>query len=157
MYACLYSNSMIYVDKPKKAWKHSLSVIFDKFVVVSYSHADSVAARSKHFLLLEWLLDANVLPNGHAVTQNSVFVVSQSEATRNKSHDKLIRHVKETIVMKSRMQFRTNVNYMVYRSDCLIDICNTHTTGFGYPTHFSSQFSFRLHLALNAFDCLLWV
>ena len=45
LYACLYSNSMICVHKPKKAWEHSLFVSFHKFVVVSYSHADSVAVR----------------------------------------------------------------------------------------------------------------
>ena len=53
-----------------KAWKHSLFVNFHKSVVVSYSHADSVAVRSNHFLLVERLFDVKVLPNGHAVTQN---------------------------------------------------------------------------------------
>ena len=60
---------------PKKARKHSLSVNFHKFIVVSYCHADSIAVRSNHFLLVEWLFDAKVLPIGHAVTQNCVFVV----------------------------------------------------------------------------------
>ena len=72
---------------PKKAWKHSLSVIFHKFVVVSYSYADSVAVRLNHFLLVQWLFDAKVLLNGHDVTQNYVFVVFQSEATKSISHD----------------------------------------------------------------------
>ena len=70
-----------------KAWKHSLLVNFHKFDVVSYSHADSAAVRSNHFLLVERLFDVKVLPNGHAVTQNYVFVVFQSEATKNNSHD----------------------------------------------------------------------
>ena len=39
------------------------------------------------FLLFEWLFDAKVLLNGHAVEQNYVFVVFQSEATKNNSHD----------------------------------------------------------------------
>ena len=82
------------VDKPKKAWQHSLSVNFHKFVVVSYCHADSVALRSNHFLLGEWLFDAKVLINSHAVTQNYVFVVFQSEATKNNSHDYWIRHTR---------------------------------------------------------------
>ena len=78
---------MICVDKSKKAWKHNLFVIFHKFVVVSYSHADSVAVRLNHFLLVEWLFDVKVLLNGHAVMQNYVFVVFQSKATKNNSHD----------------------------------------------------------------------
>ena len=49
LYACLYSNSMICVDEPKKSVKKILIVNFHKFVVVSYSHADSVAVRSNHF------------------------------------------------------------------------------------------------------------
>ena len=49
--------------------------------MVSYSHADSIAVRSIHFLLVVWLFDAKLLLNGHAVTQNFVFVVFQQEAT----------------------------------------------------------------------------
>ena len=47
----------------------------------------TVAVRSNHFLLVEWHFDAKVQPNGHALTQNYVFVVFQSEATKNISHD----------------------------------------------------------------------
>ena len=72
---------------PKKAWKHILIVNFREFHVVSYSHGYSDAVRSNHFLLVEWLVDAKVMLNGHAVTQNYVSVVFQSEATRNNSHD----------------------------------------------------------------------
>ena len=57
------------------------------FFVVSCSYADSAAVRSNHFLLVDWLFDAKVLLNGHAVTQNYVFVVFQSEATKSNSHD----------------------------------------------------------------------
>ena len=66
---------------------HSLSSKFHKFFVVSYSHADSVAVHSNFFLLFEELFDAKVLLIGHAVTQNYVFVVFQSEATDNNSYD----------------------------------------------------------------------
>ena len=59
--------------------------------------------------------------------------------------------------MKIFMHFRTNVNYMAYISDCLIEICNTQTITFGYQTHFFSPFSFELHLAWNVSDCLLWI
>ena len=62
-----------------------------------------------NILLYEWLFDANVLLIGHVVAQNS-FLAFQSEATKNNSHNYMIRHVKETIVMKVLMQFRTNVN-----------------------------------------------
>ena len=41
----------------------------------------------KLFLLFEELFDAKVLLIGHAVTQNYVFVVFQSEATKNNSND----------------------------------------------------------------------
>ena len=125
--------------------------------MVSYSYADSFAVRSINFLLVEWLFDAKVLLKGYAVTQNYVFVVFQSEATENTSHDLLIKHIKETKVMKTFMQFRTNVNYMAYVSECLIEICNTHTITFGYQFLFFSQFTFEFHLAWNVFDCLLWV
>ena len=69
----------------------------------------------------------------------------------------MIRDAKETIVMKIPMHFRTNVNCIAYKSVCLIEICNTHTITFGYQTHLLSQFTFKLHLAWNDFDCLLWV
>ena len=98
--------------------------------MVSYSYADSVAVCSNNFLLVKWLFNAKVVFIGYAVKQNYVFIVFQSEATRNISHDLLIEHIKETIVMKIFMQFRTNFNYMAYISDCLIEICNTRTISF---------------------------
>ena len=57
--------------------------------------------------------------------------------------------------MKIFRQFRTNVNYMANISDCLIEICNTDTITCCYQTHHLSQFTFKFHLARNAFDCLL--
>ena len=68
LYACFYSNSTICVDKPKESLKTQFISRFHKFVVVSYSYADSVAVRSDHFLLVEWFIDAKVqkLLDGHA-------------------------------------------------------------------------------------------
>ena len=45
--------------------------------------------------------------------------------------------------MKLLMQFKTNVNYIEFKSDCLIEICNTQTITFGYQTHFFLQFTFK--------------
>ena len=42
-------------------------------------------------------------------------------------------------------------------SECLIEIFNFHTITFVYQTNFFSQFTFKLKLARNVFDCLLWV
>ena len=84
---------------------------------------------------------------GHGVTQNYWFVVFQPAATNNKTHDYLITHVKGTIFMEIFKKFRTNVNYMVYTSDCMIEICNISTITFDYQRHFSAQFTFQLHLA----------
>ena len=58
---------MICVDKPKESLKTQFIYLFHKFVVVSYSHADSVAVRSNHFLLAERLFDAKVQLKSHAV------------------------------------------------------------------------------------------
>ena len=157
MFACMYSNSKICVEKSKKAWNYNLSVNFHNFVVVSYSHADCVVVRSNLFLLVEWLFDSKLLLNGHVVTQNYNLVVFYSEATKNKSHDYLIRHAKKTTVLKIPMQFRSNFNYMANQFDCFIEICNIRTIIFGYWTYFLSQFTFKIHLAWNAFDCLLWL
>ena len=89
LYARLASTSMIWVHKRKE----SLSTQFISqlpqvfwFFVVSYSHADSVAC-IQIFLLFEELFDAKVLLIGHAVRQNYVFIVFQSEATKNNSND----------------------------------------------------------------------
>ena len=49
------------------------------------------------------------------------------------------------------MHFRTNVNYKAYISNCLIEICNTHTITFDYQTFFFSQFTFKLHFGMNCF------
>ena len=57
------------------------------------------------FWLFELLFTAKVLLNGHAVTQTNVSVVYQSESTETNPHGYLIRHFKETIVLKSIKHF----------------------------------------------------
>ena len=68
---------------PNKAWEYSLFANFRQLFVVSYSHADSVAVNSNQFLLFELLFTAVLLPNGHAEERNYLFVVFQSEGTKN--------------------------------------------------------------------------
>ena len=41
--------------------------------------------------------------------------------------------------MKMLMQFRTNFNYMAYKADCLMDICNTHTINFVFRVGFDDS------------------
>ena len=89
--------------------------------------------------------------------RKNVFVVIQSEATKNNSHDQLIRHVKDTIFMEIVKQFREKLNFLAYMSDCMIENSNLHRISFGQPRHFFWQFTFNLHLAWNVFDCLLQV
>ena len=155
LYACLYSISIICVSKPKESLKTQFISQLSQIICGILQSCRLCAF--KPFFRVEWLFDAKVMLYGHAVTQNFVFVVSQSEATKNNTHDYLIRHAKQTIVKKNLMQFRTNVHYMAYISDCLSEICNTQTITFGDQTHFFAHFTFKLHLAWNAFDCLLWV
>ena len=132
LYACLYSNSLICVNKLKESLKTLFICQFSQICCGILQLCRLCCCALKPFLLVEWLFGAKVLLNGYAVTQNYVFVVFQSEATKNKSHDLLIKHIKETLVMKIFMQIRTNVNYVACISDCLIEICNTHTITFGY-------------------------
>ena len=89
--------------------------------------------------------------------RKNVFVVFQSEATKNNSHDQLMRNVKDTIFMKIVKQFREKLNYLAYMSDGIIDNSNLHRISFGQPRHFVWQFTFKLHLAWNVFDCSLQV
>ena len=49
--------------------------------------------------------------------------------------------------MEILRQFRENVNYMAHKSDCMIEICNTHTITRSYQRRFLSKFTFKLHLA----------
>ena len=80
---------------------------------ILFSHADSVAVHSNYFLLFEWLFAAKILPKDDAVTQNYDVGALQSEATKNKSHDWLIKHVEETMIMKNIKQFRTDFQQRV--------------------------------------------
>ena len=136
LYACLASNSMICVHRNKKSLSTQIiSQLSQVFRGILQSCRVSCCA-FKLVLLFEELFDAKVQPIGHAVTQNYVFC-SLSIKTNQWQFQWLIdQTVKETKVMKIIMQFRTNVNYMAYISACLIEICNTHTTTFGYQTHF---------------------
>ena len=52
----------------------------------------------------EWPFVAKVLLNGHAVTQNYVFIVIQFDATKNNSNDWMITHVRQTFFMKNIRQ-----------------------------------------------------
>ena len=51
---------MLCVDKPEESLKIYLSVNLHKFGVVSYSHADSVALRSNHFLLVVYFTEVYI-------------------------------------------------------------------------------------------------
>ena len=53
LYACLYLNSMICVDKPKESLKTVFLSTFMNFCVVSYSGDVSIAVHSNHFLMVE--------------------------------------------------------------------------------------------------------
>ena len=147
LYACLASNCMIWVHKCKESLSTQFIYQLPQFFCGIFQSCRLHRWAINIFLLFEELLNAKVLLIGHAVTQIYVYVVFQSEATKNNSNDYLIRHVKETIVMKILLRFRTNVNYMAYISNYLMEICNTHTITSGYQTHFFSQFTFKLNLA----------
>ena len=87
LYACLASIFSIWVHKRKK----SLSRQFiSQLPQVFYGILQLCRLRCcafKLFLLFEELSDAKALLFGHAVTQNYVFAVFQSEATINNSND----------------------------------------------------------------------
>ena len=87
LYACLSSDSTIWLDSRKESLKTQVIYQPSQIFVVSHSHAVSTAVHSNHFLWFEWLFDAKVPLNGHAVTQNYVSVVFQSQATENNSHE----------------------------------------------------------------------
>ena len=57
LYACLYLNSMICINKYRQTQKKSKNTVFlSKFIkicVVSYSGEVSIAVRSNHFLIVE--------------------------------------------------------------------------------------------------------
>ena len=87
LYACLASNSMIWVQKRKESLR---TQIISQLSQVFCGILQSCRLRCgvfKLFLLFEELFDVKVLLIGHAVTQNYVFVVFQPEATKNNSKD----------------------------------------------------------------------
>ena len=57
LYACLYLNSMMCIDKYRQTQRKSENTAFLStfiiFCVVSYSGAVSIAVRSNHFLIVE--------------------------------------------------------------------------------------------------------
>ena len=57
LYACLYLNFMICIDKYRQTQRKSENTVFlitsKKFCVVSYSGAVSIAVRLNHFLIVE--------------------------------------------------------------------------------------------------------
>ena len=59
---------------------------------------------------------------------------------------------------KALSNLETNVNYIAYMSECMIEVCNTHRITFDYVIMkhiFSHILPSSLHLAWNVFDCLL--
>ena len=138
LFACLISNSIIWAHKRKE----SLSTQFI-FKLSQYFCGISQSCRLRCYALKLVFVFWGTLRRKADVygsccnAKHYIVVVSQSEATENNPHDQLIKHVKKTKVMKSLKQFRTNVNYLAYMSDCMIEICNTHTTNFGHQKHFS--------------------
>ena len=87
LYACLASNSMIWVHRRKESLSTQfISQLPQVFCAILQSCRLRCCA-FKVFLVFEELFVAKVLIIGHAVTQNYVFVVFQSEATKNNSND----------------------------------------------------------------------
>ena len=147
---------MIWVDKQKESLKTQFISQLSQFLwhlMASYSHVDSVAVHSNCFFVI-WVTLRRKSPAYCSCCNAKLyfFEVFQSEAFQNNFHDYLIKHVKETIFMKILKQVRTNVNYTAYVSDCITDICNTHTITFGYKRYFLSHFNLKLHLASECFS-----
>ena len=87
LYACLASNSMIWVHKRKGSLGTQFISQLPHYFCGILQLCRLRCRAFELFLLFEELLDAKVLIIGHAVTQNYVFVVFQSEATKNNSND----------------------------------------------------------------------
>ena len=87
LYACLYSHSIVCVDKPKEnpnaqfICQLSQNCWWYPTVMQTF-----LLCIQTFFLLVERLFNAKVLPNGHALTENYVILIFQSEATKNNSH-----------------------------------------------------------------------
>ena len=87
LYACLASNSMIWVHKRKKSLSTQFIFQLPQFFCGILQSCRLRCCAFKLFLSFEEFFDAKVLLIGHAVTQNYVFVVFPSEATKHNSND----------------------------------------------------------------------
>ena len=87
LYACLSSNSMIWVENPEESLK---TFFIRQLLQIGCGILQSCRLRycafKPFFLLFELLFTAKVLLNCEAVAQ-SFFVVFQSESIKNISHD----------------------------------------------------------------------
>ena len=87
LYVCLASSSMIWVHKRKESLSTQIISHFSQVFCGILQSCRLRCCAFKLFLLFEELFDAKVLLIAHAVTQNYVFVVFQTEATENNSND----------------------------------------------------------------------
>ena len=160
MYSCLSSHSNIWVDKREESMKHSLFVNFHKFVVGSQGPADSLPVLSNHLLWVEW----------YSSTQKYCLVVLLQRKTVflyffNQKKLKTVPTINWSDILRRQFQWKsssisrkTSTTRNII-SDCVIDICNTHTCNstFRCQRHFSSHFTFKFKLAWNVFVYLLQV
>ena len=84
-YACLASNSMIWVHKCKESLNTQFISQLPQVVCGILQSCRLRCCAFKLFLLFEELFDVCLLIN--FVTQNYVFAVFQTEATKNNSND----------------------------------------------------------------------
>ena len=87
LYGCLAPKSMIWVHKRKESLSTQIISEQSQDVCGILQSCRLRFCAFKLFLFFQDLFDAKVLLIGHAVTQNYVFLVLESEATRNYSND----------------------------------------------------------------------
>ena len=87
LYACLASNSLIWLHKRKESLSTQFISQLPRFFCGILQSCRLRCCAFKLFLFFQELFDAKVLLIGHAVTKNYVFVVFQSAATKNNSND----------------------------------------------------------------------
>ena len=124
----------------KKAWVHSLIFNFHNFFVVFHGHADAVARHSNYcFVIWETLRRQSTA--FWSCCNAKLFFCSFSIRSNWKLSPRLIDQTCEKDNShKNLKQFRTNVNYMAYMSDCMIEICKTHTITFACQRRFSHNY-----------------
>ena len=116
--ACLASNSLIWVQKRKKKPEYTVylsnATSFLWYLTVMLTPLLCIQTIS----VISGILRRKSTAYWSCCNAKLFFLkVFQSEATKHNYNDYLIRHIEETIVMRTLMQFRTNVNYMAYISD----------------------------------------